>query len=238
MRDFNLVLVRHGQSEWNKSNRFTGWEDIPLSSLGKKEAKQAGQWLKKNLKFLPDQAFTSVLSRAVWTSWIILDELSAHGVPLYKTWRLNERHYGKLTGMNKNKAIKQYGEEQVKLWRRSYDSLPPPALKQAASKYKTHDPPPPVFSESLKCTEQRLTPLWNKQIKPLIFKGQNILICAHGNSLRALIKLIENIPAKEISDCEVPTAAPLAYHIVPFKNKKHPKNNFKIKRKKQMQKRK
>ncbi len=201
----NLVLVRHGQSEWNKENRFTGWIDVDLSDLGKTEARQAGEILKKE-GFRFDVVFTSVLKRAIRTMWFILDALDQMGLPQTHSWRLNERHYGALQGLDKTETVKKYGEEQVKIWRRSYD-VPPPEKKDA----KEGEPK----SESLKDTEARFMPLWFNEIAPKIKEGKKVLVVAHGNSIRALVKYLDSVSEKEIVELNIPTGVPLAYEIEP-----------------------
>lgn len=201
----NLVLVRHGQSVWNKENRFTGWVDVELSELGESEAKSAGMILKKEgFKF--DIVFTSVLKRAIHTMKFILEVLGQTGLAPIKNWRLNERHYGALQGLDKTETVKKYGEEQVKIWRRSYDVPPPPKSDVGQDEPK---------SESLKDTGARFMPFWFDEIAPKLKEGRKVLVVAHGNSLRALIKYLDNVSEKDIVELNIPTGVPLAYKIDP-----------------------
>ncbi len=205
------VLVRHGQSLWNAEKRFTGWEDIDLSPKGEQEARKAGQILvQNNLQF--DYTYTSILKRSIRTLWIILKELNEVSLPTCKSWRLNERHYGNLQGLNKEDTALKYGKDQVYKWRRSY-SLPPPlmdkeSLKRLSQKKIFQNIPVPE-GESLEQTSNRVLPLWKESIQPELEKGKNILIVAHGNSLRALIKHIKKMDDEEIVSLEVPTAQPI-----------------------------
>ena len=206
-----VVLIRHGQSLWNAESRFTGWEDIDLSPKGEEEAKRAGQILVKNNLYF-DCTYTSILKRSIRTLWIILKELDEVFLPTYKSWRLNERHYGQLQGLNKEDTALKYGKDQVYKWRRSY-SLPPPlmdkeSLKRLSQKKMFQNVPVPE-GESLEQTSNRVLPLWKKNILPELEKGKNILIVAHGNSLRALIKHIQKMDAEDIVSFEVPTAQPI-----------------------------
>lgn len=213
MSSYNLILIRHGQSHWNRENRFTGWTDIDLSTQGKKEAKKAAELLNKNHLYF-DLACTSVLKRAIRTLWIILDEMDQMWIPVIKTWRLNERHYGNLTGLNKTETIKKHGEEQVQLWRRSYNTTPPTPTSIKSDKdrrYKGIQKMP--IGESLKQTKQRVLPFWTKTIRPYLQKNKTVLITAHGNSIRALIKHIENLSDEAITKVEVPTGVPIAYTL-------------------------
>ena len=211
----NLVIIRHGQSLWNQENRFTGWKDIDLSSQGVEEARQAAVVLKK-YNFFCDLACTSVLRRAIRTLWIVLEELEQMWVPVMKSWRLNERHYGQLTGWNKSETIKKYGKEQVQLWRRGYTTMPP-LLSDAGSlelkdqRYQQLDKIP--LGESLEQTKQRVMPFWENTVVPALQSGKKVLIVAHGNSLRALIKHIEHLSDEEITNVEVPTGTPMAYEL-------------------------
>lgn len=211
-----LILCRHGQSEWNLENRFTGWADVDLSPKGEQEAKDAGLTLKhEQLSF--DLAYTSVLKRATRTLWIMLEEMSLTWIPVTNAWELNERHYGALQGLNKSQVAAEYGEEQVQIWRRSYDTPPPPL--------NNDDERHPRFeiryagvsdlpaSESLKDTLLRVKPYWQTKIIPSLLGNQDVLIVAHGNSLRAMVKMIENISDKEIMDFNIPTGIPLAYEF-------------------------
>ena len=213
MSTYNLILIRHGQSQWNQENRFTGWTDIDLSLQGEKEAKKAAELLKKNHCYL-DIAFTSFLKRAIRTLWIILDKTDQMWIPVTKSWRLNERHYGCLTGLNKEETIKQYGKEQVQIWRRDYHT-PPPALNTPNQKkdrrYKNITQIP--NGESLQQTKERVLPFWTKNIIPCLQEGKTVLVVAHGNSLRSLIKHIENLSDENIKTVEVPTGVPIAYTV-------------------------
>jgi len=202
---YKLVLLRHGESEWNRQNRFTGWTDVELSEKGVQEAVCAGKTLKQN-EFVFDIAFTSVLKRAIDTLTLALQEMDLTWIPVYEDWRLNERHYGALQGINKAEMIKKYGEEQVQKWRRSFD-VRPPALSEKDIK------PGEPTCESLKDTIKRVMPLWNEQIVPLIKSGKNIIIAAHGNSLRALVKHIDSISDEDIPNLEIPTGQPLVYEL-------------------------
>jgi len=211
-----LILCRHGQSEWNLENRFTGWADVDLSPKGEQEAKDAGLTLKhEQLSF--DLAYTSVLKRATRTLWIMLEEMSLTWIPVTNAWELNERHYGALQGLNKSQVAAEYGEEQVQIWRRSYDT-PPPALNDDDERHprfeiryaSVSDLP---ASESLKDTLLRVKPYWQTKIIPSLLGNQDVLIVAHGNSLRAMVKMIENISDKEIMDFNIPTGIPLAYEF-------------------------
>lgn len=208
-----LALVRHGQSAWNLENRFTGWVDVPLSEKGMSEAVQAGKILKAhNFEF--DVCFTSVLKRAIRTSWIMLEEMDQLWLPQYKSWRLNERHYGGLQGLNKSETAAKYGDEQVKIWRRSYDIPPPKGGDDAEMtndrRYKGISIPP---GESLKNTVDRVVPYWKSDIEPCIAKGENVLIVAHGNSLRGLIKHLTGMLDTEIVQFEFETGVPLLCDI-------------------------
>ncbi|OGX23736.1 MAG: phosphoglyceromutase [Omnitrophica WOR_2 bacterium RIFCSPHIGHO2_02_FULL_48_11] len=218
MKSIKLVLIRHGESTWNKENRFTGWTDVDLSDKGKEEAKSGGQLLKR-AGFTFDIAFTSVLKRAIRTLWIVLDEMDLMWVPVHRAWQLNERHYGELQGLNKSEMAEKYGEAQVHIWRRSYDVCPPP-LKKKDPRYPGHDPrykdldakDLPV-TESLALTVKRVVPYWKKAIVPQLKAGQRVLIAAHGNSLRALVKYLDNISDEEIVKLNIPTGIPLVYEL-------------------------
>jgi 2,3-bisphosphoglycerate-dependent phosphoglycerate mutase len=193
-----LVLVRHGQSQWNLENRFTGWVDVELTDLGQAEAKRAADHIKKlGVKF--DQAHTSVLKRAIHTLWIILKELDISALPESKSWQLNERHYGALQGLNKDETVAKYGADQVKIWRRSYDT-PPPLDKDNKG-------------ESLKLCQERVLPYFQKTISPELKSGKNLLIVAHGNSLRSLIMEIEGLSGEKIMEVELETAVPIVYTL-------------------------
>ncbi|MCZ0931794.1 MAG: 2,3-bisphosphoglycerate-dependent phosphoglycerate mutase [Oligoflexia bacterium] len=208
-----LVLIRHGQSEWNKKNLFTGWTDVELSEQGKKEARQAGLELKdRNISF--EKAFSSALKRSIQTMDIVLQSMNLK-IPFIKAWQLNERHYGQLQGQNKQEVINKFGAEQAQKWRRGFTTAPPPLeTKQDLNNkelYKTLKSAPQT--ESLKDTQDRVLPFWNSAIYPCIARRQSVLITAHGNSLRALIKKLEVISDEDISSVEVKTGRPLIYHI-------------------------
>ena len=213
-----LVFIRHGQSEWNAKNLFTGWRDVPLSEQGLAEAAAAGRKLKEH-GYQFDIAFTSVLTRAVKTCNIVLEESGQLFVPQVKTWRLNERHYGALQGLNKQQTAEKYGEEQVRIWRRSYDVLPP--LLDRDDEFSAHNdrryahlPADAVpDGESLKVTLERVLPFWHDQIAPAVLAGRRVLVAAHGNSLRALAKHIERISDADIMALEIPTGQPLVYKL-------------------------
>ncbi|WP_367358552.1 2,3-diphosphoglycerate-dependent phosphoglycerate mutase [Mesotoga sp.] len=213
-----LVLVRHGESIWNKENRFTGWTDVDLSEKGREEAENAGKVLKAD-GYDFDLAYTSVLKRAIRTLWYIMDEMDLMWIPVIKDWRLNERHYGALQGLNKAETAAKHGEEQVKLWRRSYD-IRPPALEESDERFPGHDPKYRSLSdeelprtECLKDTVARFLPLWKNEISTQIKSGKKVLIVAHGNSLRALVKYLDNIPDEEIVGLNIPTGIPLVYEL-------------------------
>ena len=213
-----LVLLRHGESVWNLANRFTGWTDVDLSDNGKAEAQKAGKLLKK-YEFFFDHAYSSVLKRAIRTLWIVLDELDEMWLPTEHNWRLNERHYGALQGLNKAETAVQYGEEQVHLWRRSYD-IPPPLLEPSDERHPKNDPryadiPAEQLpgGESLKDTLHRLLPYWHSTLAPALNAGQKILIVAHGNSLRALVQYLDNLSNDEILNLNIPTGIPLVYEL-------------------------
>ena len=213
-----LVLVRHGESTWNKENRFTGWTDVDLSEKGLQEAHEAGRTLRKN-GYTFDIAFTSVLKRAIRTLWIILDELEQMWIPVQNHWRLNERHYGALQGLNKAEMASKYGEEQVLQWRRSYD-VRPPAVDKTDERYPASDLRYKELSqdeiprcESLKDTVNRFLPYWHETIAPAIRSKKRVLISAHGNSLRALVKYLDNVSEKAITELNIPTGIPLVYEL-------------------------
>ncbi len=213
-----LVLIRHGESQWNNENRFTGWVDVDLSKKGVEEAHFAGRLLKEQ-GFSFDLAHTSILKRAIKTLNIVLDEMDAVWLPVAKSWRLNERHYGALQGLNKTETAEKYGEDQVKIWRRSYDT-PPPLLSDAEFKAQLKEPRFASINpedlprgETLKTTLDRLLPLWTGTIAPQVKAGKKVLIAAHGNSLRALIQHLENISREEIMELNVPTGIPLVYEL-------------------------
>jgi 2,3-bisphosphoglycerate-dependent phosphoglycerate mutase len=211
-----LVLCRHGQSTWNKQNLFTGWHDVDLTEQGLAEAKSAGQLLGE-LDFRFDLAYTSVLKRAIRTLWIILDELDLMWLPVERSWKLNERHYGALQGLNKAQTAEQHGADQVKIWRRSYD-IPPPVLEESDERHPCHDPRYAGIdilpaSESLKTTLERVQPYWEQTIAPQLKAGKNILISAHGNSLRALVKMLDGISDQDITEFNIPTGVPILYEL-------------------------
>lgn len=215
---YKVVLLRHGESHWNKENRFTGWTDVDLSEKGIEEATEAGRTLKEE-GFVFDLAYTSVLKRAINTLHIALNELDQVWIPVYKSWRLNERHYGALQGLNKAETAEKHGEDQVKIWRRSYDT-PPPELEESDERYPGRDPryadlkPSEVpKTECLKDTVDRFLPLWHEKIAPLITGGKRVLIAAHGNSLRALVKYLDKMSDEEIVGLNIPTGIPLVYEL-------------------------
>ena len=213
-----VVLLRHGQSTWNKENRFTGWKDVELSDQGVAEAQEAGRLMKEaGLGF--DIAYTSVLRRAIKTLYRALDEMDLLWIPVEKHWRLNERHYGALQGLNKAETAAKHGEDQVKIWRRSYD-IPPPPLTKDDERYSGHDPryaslkPEEIpASESLKDTVARFLPYWHETIAPQVLAGKRVLIAAHGNSLRALVKYLDNVSDQDIVELNIPTGIPLVYEL-------------------------
>jgi len=215
---YRIVLLRHGESTWNKENRFTGWTDVDLSEKGISEAHKAGKLLKsEGYKF--DIAYTSVLKRAIKTLWITLEEMDLMWIPVVRNWRLNERHYGDLQGLNKAETAKKFGEEQVKIWRRSYDT-PPPSLQKDDERYPGKDAryagltaAELPLTECLKDTVARFVPYWEETIAPTIKQGKKVVIAAHGNSLRALVKYLDNIPEDEIVGLNIPTGIPLVYEL-------------------------
>ena len=213
-----LVLLRHGESLWNKENRFTGWTDVDLTELGRAEAAEAGRALKREGYFF-DLAHTSVLKRAIRTLWIALDEMDLMWIPVHRSWRLNERHYGALQGLNKAETAERHGMEQVKLWRRSYD-VPPPPLSAEDERNPSRDPryrDVPAselpLTESLKDTVSRFLPYWKEAIAPGIVSGKRVLVAAHGNSLRALVKYLDGLSDQEIVELNIPTGIPLVYEL-------------------------
>jgi 2,3-bisphosphoglycerate-dependent phosphoglycerate mutase len=215
---YKIVLLRHGESIWNKENLFTGWTDVDLSEKGLEEANNAGTVLLKE-KFLFDIAFTSVLKRAIRTLWITLDKMDLMWIPVFNSWRLNERHYGALQGLNKKETAEKYGEDQVKIWRRSYD-IQPPSLTQDDKRFPGIDPRYKNLSfselpltECLKDTVARFLPYWHETIAPEIKSGKKVLIAAHGNSLRSLVKFLDNVSEKEIVELNIPTGIPLVYEL-------------------------
>jgi 2,3-bisphosphoglycerate-dependent phosphoglycerate mutase len=213
-----LVLLRHGESIWNKENRFTGWYDVDLSDRGRAEAKEAGRLLREG-GYTFDVAYTSVLKRAIRTLWTALDVLDLMWIPVMNTWRLNERHYGALQGLDKAETAAKHGEAQTKIWRRSYDT-PPPALAPDDPRYPANDPryigltrAELPLTESLKDTVARFLPYWHETIAPAVRSGKRVLIAAHGNSLRALVKYLDNVTESEIVELNIPTGIPLVYEL-------------------------
>jgi 2,3-bisphosphoglycerate-dependent phosphoglycerate mutase len=218
--EHTVVLLRHGESTWNALNKFTGWADVPLSKAGELEAHEGGRLLREN-GYNFDLAFTSTLKRAIKTLWISLEELDLMNTPIKNSWRLNERHYGALQGLDKQETVEKYGKEQVLVWRRSYD-IPPPALDESSEWYPANDPQGKYkdlpkkdmpLAESLKDTEARFMPVWQETIAPEIMKGKNVLIAAHGNTLRALVKYLDDIPSDDITGLNIPTGVPLVYQL-------------------------
>ena len=215
---YKLVLVRHGQSVWNLENRFTGWTDIGLTEQGRAEAHAAGRMLKDEA-FVFDVAFTSVLRRAVQTLWVVLQEMNLEWIPVTNAWQLNERHYGGLQGLNKSEMAEKYGEAQVKIWRRSYDA-PPPALELTDDRHPKFDPryasltPDQLpATESLKLTLDRVLPYWHSILSPMIGSGKRVIVAAHGNSIRALVKYLDDVSDAEITELNIPTGLPLVYEL-------------------------
>ena len=213
-----LVLLRHGQSQWNLDNRFTGWHDVDLTDQGREEAMAAGRVLKEN-GFAFDQAHTSLLKRAIRTLWITLDELDQMWLPVRRDWRLNERHYGALQGLNKSETAEKHGEEQVLIWRRAYD-VPPPALEKSDERYPGHDAryadlteDQLPLTECLADTVDRFLPYWHETIAPEIKVGKRVIIAAHGNSLRALVKYLDDVSDEAILKLNIPTGMPLVYEL-------------------------
>jgi 2,3-bisphosphoglycerate-dependent phosphoglycerate mutase len=215
---YKVVLLRHGESTWNMENRFTGWTDVDLSERGVTEAHSAGELLKAQ-GYIFDVAFTSVLKRAIRTLWITMDEMDLMWIPVHNSWRLNERHYGALQGLNKAETAAQYGDQQVKIWRRSYD-IQPPALTVDDSRWPGRDPryrdlaPQDIpLTECLKDTVARFLPYWHDTIAPVVKSGAQVIIAAHGNSLRALVKYLDNISDADIVELNIPTGVPLVYEL-------------------------
>ena len=215
---YKLVLVRHGQSTWNLENRFTGWTDVGLTDLGVEEAHEAGKLLREG-GYVFDVAYTSVLRRAIQTLWIVLQEMSLEWIPVTNAWQLNERHYGALQGLNKAETAQKFGEAQVKIWRRSYD-VPPPALELDDKRHPRFDPryasltPEQLpATESLKITLERVLPYWHSTLSPVIKSGKRVVIGAHGNSIRALVKYLDNISEADITELNIPTGLPLVYEL-------------------------
>ena len=215
---YKLVLIRHGESQWNKENRFTGWKDVDLSEKGRVEAAEGGRQLKAD-GFTFDVAYTSVLKRAIRTLWLVLDEMDLMWIPVHRRWRLNERHYGALQGLNKAETAEKFGDEQVKVWRRSYDT-PPPALEPTDERYPGLDPRYASLSkdelpltECLKDAVARFLPLWHGEIAPMVRSGERVLIAAHGSGLRALVKYRDSISDEAIVELNIPTGIPLVYEL-------------------------
>ncbi len=213
-----LVLLRHGESVWNEENRFTGWTDVSLSKKGIQEAREAGRLLREG-RYTFDIAYTSVLKRAIKTLWIVLEEMDLMWIPVVNSWRLNERHYGALQGLNKSEAAVELGEEQVMLWRRSYD-VPPPALKMDDPRHPCHDPKYSGFhpqdlpaTESLKDTVERFLPYAQENIGPAVRSGKRVLLVAHGNTLRGLVKYAERMSDRDVADLNIPTGIPMVYEL-------------------------
>lgn len=213
-----LVLLRHGESIWNLENRFTGWTDVGLSEKGTKEAHLAAEWLKKE-GFAFDIAYTSVLKRAIKTLWIVLEDMDLMWIPVQNSWRLNERHYGSLQGLNKMEMVEKFGDKQVLVWRRSYD-IQPPALEKSDNRFPGNDPryknlkkEELPLTECLKDTVDRFLPYWHNTIAPSIKEGKRVVIAAHGNSLRALVKYLDNVSESEIVGLNIPTGIPLVYEL-------------------------
>ena len=215
---YKLILVRHGQSTWNLENRFTGWTDVGLTELGGAEALEAGRLLKEG-GYVFDVAYTSVLRRAIQTLWIILQEMNLEWIPVKNAWQLNERHYGALQGLNKAETAEKFGEAQVKAWRRSYD-IPPPALEWTDERHPRLDPRYASLTperlpatESLKITLERVLPYWQSTLSAVIKSGKRVIIAAHGNSIRALVKYLDNISEADITELNIPTGLPLVYEL-------------------------
>jgi 2,3-bisphosphoglycerate-dependent phosphoglycerate mutase len=212
---YKLVLLRHGESEWNQENRFTGWTDVDLSEKGRKEAQQAGAVLRE-AGFRFDTAYTSLLKRAIRTLWIVQDSLDLLWIPVHKSWRLNERHYGALQGLDKAETAAKYGEQQVQIWRRSYDVLPP-LLEKADERHPSHDPRYRGVSapagEALQQCVQRMLPYWNETIAPEVRSGRSVIVAAHGNSLRALVKHLDGMSEEAIMGLNITTGIPLVYEL-------------------------
>jgi 2,3-bisphosphoglycerate-dependent phosphoglycerate mutase len=213
-----VVLLRHGESTWNRENRFTGWTDVDLSERGLEEAHEAGR-LMKDAGYTFELSYTSVLKRAIRTLWIALDEMDLMWLPVHKSWRLNERHYGALQGLNKAETAARHGDDQVKIWRRSYD-IPPPALTPDDPRYGGHDPrygdlkrSQLPLTESLRDTVARFLPYWHETIAPAIRNDHRVVIAAHGNSLRALVKYLDNVSEADIVELNIPTGIPLVYEL-------------------------
>ena len=215
---YKLVLVRHGQSTWNLENRFTGWTDVGLTDLGREEAHEAGKLLRDG-GYVFDVAYTSVLRRAIQTLWVILEEMNLEWIPVNNAWQLNERHYGALQGLNKAETAEKFGAAQVKIWRRSYD-VPPPELALDDERHPRFDlryaslaPEQLPATESLKITLERVLPYWHSTLTPVIKSGKRVIVAAHGNSIRALVKYLDDISETEITELNIPTGLPLVYEL-------------------------
>ena len=213
-----LVLIRHGESTWNQENLFTGWTDVDLSDKGRLEAREAGQLLKKQ-GFTFDVAHVSLLKRAIRTLWIVLDEMDLMWLPIHSSWRLNERHYGALQGLNKAETASKFGEDQVKIWRRAYDVAPPP-LEKSDPRFPGHDrryahlkPEELPLTECLADTITRFLPYWHETLAPAVRSGQRVVVAAHGNSIRAIVKYLDNVSNDEIVGLNIPTGMPLVYEL-------------------------
>jgi 2,3-bisphosphoglycerate-dependent phosphoglycerate mutase len=215
---YKVVLLRHGESDWNRENRFTGWTDVDLSERGRLEARSAGETL-RSLGYTFDQAYCSVLKRAIRTLWIVLDEMDLMWIPVENSWRLNERHYGALQGLNKAETAARFGETQVKIWRRSYDTPPPPLetddprFPGRDPRYRALSPAQLPLTECLKDTVTRFLPYWTGTIGPAIASGKKVIVAAHGNSIRALVKYLDNIADQDIVELNIPTGVPLVYEL-------------------------
>ena len=215
---YKLVLIRHGESTWNQENRFTGWTDVDLTDQGREEARQAGRLL-KGQGFRFDVAYVSVLKRAIRTLWTVLDEMDLMWLPVHNSWRLNERHYGALQGLNKSETAAQFGEDQLKVWRRSFD-IPPPPLETSDPRFPGNDPryadmPRDELpkTECLKDTVARFLPCWQQTLAPAITSGKKVLVVAHGNSIRAIVKYLDNVSDDDIIGVNIPTGVPLVYEL-------------------------
>ncbi|OGO12191.1 MAG: phosphoglyceromutase [Chloroflexi bacterium RBG_16_47_49] len=225
---YTLVLLRHGQSTWNLENRFTGWTDVGLTNQGEIEAHESGKLLREG-GYTFDLAYTSVLKRAIKTLWIVMEEMDLEWLPVINAWQLNERHYGALQGLNKAEMAVKFGEAQVKVWRRSYDIQPPalelddPRHPRFDRRYATLSDAELPRTECLKDTVARMLPYWHNTIAPTVRSGKQIIVCAHGNSLRALVKYLDNIPDNEIVELNIPTGIPLVYKL---DNDLHPQRSF------------
>jgi 2,3-bisphosphoglycerate-dependent phosphoglycerate mutase len=227
-KSYKLVLIRHGQSTWNLENRFTGWTDVGLTAQGENEAHEAGKLLREG-GYTFDITYTSVLKRAIKTLWIVMEEMELEWLPVINAWQLNERHYGALQGLNKAEMAEKFGEAQVKIWRRSYDVQPPslemddPRHPRFDRRYANLAPDELPRTECLKDTVARMLPYWHSTIAPTVLTGKRVVICAHGNSLRALVKYLDNVPDNEIVELNIPTGIPLVYEL---DQDLHPLNHY------------